>query len=62
MRLRSNSLIFVIVLFAPLLLAKSAPRSNPNHAIDRIFEREHVLAATLRNYSPVVETYLQLKH
>lgn len=56
---RSGFFISLVVLISPLVPAKSVPKPNPNQAIDRIFENESVLANTLRNYSPMVETYLQ---
>jgi hypothetical protein len=56
---RSGIFIFLIVLLSALAPAKSSPKSNPNQAIDRILENEHALVTTLRNYSPMVETYLQ---
>ena len=33
--------------------------SDPNQAIDRIIANERALSDTIRNYSPMVETYLQ---
>jgi hypothetical protein len=51
--------LFLIVLISPLVPAKSVPKSTPDQAIDRILENERTLATTLRNYSPMVETYLQ---
>lgn len=35
------------------------PKSNPNEKIDRIIANERELGNTIRNYSPMVETYLQ---
>src|SRR5579871_2895960 len=52
--------------FLVLTLFFSAPcfasgnlKSNPNQEIDRIFANERSLSNTIRNYSPMVETYLQ---
>jgi hypothetical protein len=39
--------------------AGGTPKANPNLAIDRIFANEKSLATTIRNYNPMVETYLQ---
>ncbi|MGB9282782.1 MAG: hypothetical protein WCB59_02120, partial [Candidatus Sulfotelmatobacter sp.] len=56
--MRILTLLLMILLSSPMS-AKTVPQSNPDKAIDRIFERERALATTLRNYSPMVETYLQ---
>ena len=34
-------------------------KSNPEQSVDRIVANERALSATMRNYSPMVETYLQ---
>ncbi len=39
--------------------AKGAPVTNVNQAIDRIIAREHDEIATIRRYSPIIETYIQ---
>lgn len=39
--------------------AASNRSSDPNQAIDRIIANERALGDTIRNYSPMVETYLQ---
>jgi hypothetical protein len=41
------------------LFASSIPKVNPDQSIDRIVANERALSATMRNYSPMVETYLQ---
>ena len=61
MRWHAGTLILLILVLvvSPLVSAKSLPKSNPDQAVDRIFENERVLGMALRNYSPMVETYLQ---
>jgi peptidase M48-like protein len=60
MRWLSGILVLTLLLaFNPAVAASTVPKSNPDQAIDRIFENERILAANLRNYSPMVETYLQ---
>ncbi len=50
------SLVFsAFAIFAQATTSKS----NPDAAIDRIIANERALASTMRNYSPMVETYLQ---
>ena len=39
--------------------AKATPVTNANQAIDRIIAREHDEIATIRRYSPIIETYIQ---
>jgi hypothetical protein len=39
--------------------ARDNPRFNLNQTSDRVFGGERVLAETMRNYNPMVETYLQ---
>jgi hypothetical protein len=39
--------------------AQSLPVTNANQAIDRIIAREHDEIATIRRYSPIIETYIQ---
>ena len=36
-----------------------APVTNANQAVDRIIAREHDEIATIRRYSPIIETYIQ---
>src|SRR5450432_3613243 len=36
-----------------------APVATVNQAIDRILAREHDEIATIRHYSPIIETYIQ---
>src|ERR1700687_589537 len=54
-----RSLVPVLILLASIPLFAGAPKSNPDHAIDRIIANERALSITMRNYSPMVETYLQ---
>src|ERR1700686_1234068 len=54
-----RSLVMVLILLASTPLFAGAPKSNPDQAIDRIIANERALSATMRNYSPMVETYLQ---
>jgi len=51
--------LIALLLFSALGFAASNPKSNPNLAIDQIFARERSLSVTIRNYNPMVETYLQ---
>src|SRR5579871_6510359 len=39
--------------------ATAAPVTNVNQAIDRIIAREHDEIATIKHYSPIIETYIQ---
>jgi hypothetical protein len=39
--------------------ATTAPVTNVNQAIDRIIAREHDEIATIKHYSPIIETYIQ---
>src|SRR5881227_3334903 len=50
--------LVVLLSFVPLF-ASSKPKSLPNQIIDQIVANERALANTIRNYSPMVETYLQ---
>jgi len=53
------SILTLFVLLASFqALAGSAP-TGPQQAVDRIMANERALSATMRNYSPMVETYLQ---
>ena len=50
----------VLVLLACASIAQAGTtQSNPDQAVDRIMANERALAATMRHYSPMVETYLQ---
>src|SRR5271170_708265 len=44
---------------APVTAAPSAPVSSSNEAMDRIIAREHQEVATIRHYTPIIETYIQ---
>jgi len=57
--MRRCFLMLVTLLVCVQVSAKPNPKSNPNQAIDRIIANERALADTIRNYSPMVETYLQ---
>ena len=52
-------LAFVILIAFLPAVAGTTPKSNPDQAIDRIIANERALSTTMRNYSPMVETYLQ---
>src|SRR6202162_3210028 len=54
-----RSLVMVVILLASTPLFAGAPKSNPDQAIHRIIANERALSITMRNYSPMVETYLQ---
>jgi len=56
---RRSFLLVVTLLTCVQVFASSNPKSNPDQAVDRIMANERALAATIRNYSPMVETYLQ---
>ena len=53
--------VFVVLLTLSFvqILASSKPNSIPNQSIDRIVANERALGNTIRDYSPMVETYLQ---
>ena len=55
---RFSFLVLTLFLSAPCLAGGNL-KSNPNQEIDRIFANERSLSNTIRNYSPMVETYLQ---
>ena len=40
-------------------LSAMAPVTTANQAVDRIIAREHDEIATIRRYSPIIETYIQ---
>ena len=52
-------LAIVFLLTSAPLLSGGTLKSNPELSIDRIVANERALSATLRDYSPMVETYLQ---
>jgi hypothetical protein len=52
-------LVPVLILLASTPLFAGAPKSNPEQPIDRIIANERALSTTMRDYSPMVETYLQ---
>ncbi|HEX6823427.1 MAG TPA: hypothetical protein VF123_15315, partial [Candidatus Sulfotelmatobacter sp.] len=52
-------LVVLVVLSSVQVSAGSKPKSIPNQSIDRIVANERALGNTIRNYSPMVETYLQ---
>ncbi len=56
---KRSFLLVVTLLSCVQVFANSYPKSNPDQAVDRIMANERALAATIRNYSPMVETYLQ---
>src|SRR5207302_276150 len=58
MPLRPLLVVLVALSFVPLF-ASSKPKSLPNQSIDQIVANERALGNTIRNYSPMVETYLQ---
>ena len=49
----------VILMTCWQALARDNPKFNLNQTGDRIFAGERALAETMRNYNPMVETYLQ---
>ena len=58
MPLRPVLVVLITLSFVPVF-ASSKPKSIPNQNIDRIVANERALGNTIRNYSPMVETYLQ---
>jgi hypothetical protein len=48
---------FTLLAFSPAFAG--TPKFSPEQAIDRIIANERALSATMRSYSPMVETYLQ---
>ena len=58
MPLRPALLVLLALSFVPVF-ASSKPKSIPNQSIDQIVANERALGNTIRNYSPMVETYLQ---
>ncbi len=57
--MRRGVLFLVVVFFCIPLFAGSSRKPNPNAMVDRIIANERALGETIRNYSPMVETYLQ---
>lgn len=57
--MRRLFLIALTLLTSTSVQAGTNRRSDPNQAIDRIMANERGLSETIRNYSPMVETYLQ---
>ncbi len=51
--------IVVILLASVQLSAGGNPKANSEQVMDRIVANERALSATMRSYSPMVETYLQ---
>ena len=52
-------LVVLLALSFVQVFASSNPKPNPNQSIDHIVANERALGNTIRNYSPMVETYLQ---
>jgi len=55
---RSCLLMFLLILFTGSFLGEK-PKFNSDQVVDRIVANERALSDTIRNYSPMVETYLQ---
>ena len=53
---------FAIFLSIPFLSAAQQSSSSADQVIDRIIAREAVETATIRHYSPLIETYVQDMH
>src|SRR5271167_5015817 len=43
----------------PAPMQQGAPAATVDEAIDRMIAREHDEVATIRRYSPIIETYIQ---
>jgi hypothetical protein len=59
MMTRRCVVIVVILLASVQLSAGGNPKANSEQVMDRIVANERALSATMRSYSPMVETYLQ---
>ena len=64
MRLPRLTLLTTILAFAALAVAQDAPQqgtsaSSFDQVIDRVMEREAIFVNNMRNYNPMVETYIQ---
>jgi hypothetical protein len=57
-------IIFLAAVILPVPALTSAQQSSPslNEVIDRIAAREQAETATIRRYSPIIETYIQDMH
>lgn len=62
MRFTRLSVLFALVALALCAVAQDAPASQPlsfDQVMDRVMEREAQFVTTMRNYNPMVETYIQ---
>lgn len=51
--------VLCVLMCLTLFSAAGTPKANPEQSVDRIVANERALSATMRSYSPMVETYLQ---
>jgi hypothetical protein len=59
MRFLRNTSLFVTLIAGLVAFGAEGQKLNLEQTIDRIFQRENQEAAMLRQYSPVIETYVQ---
>jgi len=57
--MRTLRLIFIVLVFSAIPLRAADPPDALNQAVDRIIAQEHQEIATLKQFSPLVETYIQ---
>ena len=57
--LRHCFLMFSMLVALLQISAAATPKSSPDQFVDQIIANERALSSTMRNYSPMVETYLQ---
>ena len=57
--LRHCFFVFSIFVALSQISAAATPKSSPDQFVDQIIANERALSSTMRNYSPMVETYLQ---
>lgn len=57
--LRHCFFVFSMLVALLQISAAATPKSSPDQFVDQIIANERALSSTMRNYSPMVETYLQ---
>jgi len=57
--LRHCFFVFSILVALSQISTAATPKSSPDQFVDQIIANERALSSTMRNYSPMVETYLQ---
>jgi len=62
MRFPRLTVLIAVLVVAATSLAQDAPQASSfDQVIDRVMEREAQFVNNLRNYNPMVETYIQNK-